>query len=359
MARERHISGDFPLHVACEFHSGLDGSAVRRLVDVHPLALQARNRNGRTPVSLLLMSRGNLLARDSQWNALCVRMLQLYPEAARVLPQLRPYYPTVLGRACQVVRAENLVHLLIRAWEVAVGFAWKGLMSYKTLPFEDLRCHVSQQTRPSMFFPHHLVDRALIRLPLNLQRNVPTQTGEVTLPSTPSLKHLLGSATQRLLLALVELAWHETARADVVAAVRVPISPILRTHLPALDTVSDDDSGIAASIRCLGYPMELCREAFHLESVQQLLLSNAAVRDALCGLYRLFEWEDDETAGPSFADDRLGADPNAPAVVGGADVKLDPLRALELVHDNLDCLFLRLRKTPSLFRTTAHVSRRH
>ena len=125
-----------------------------------------------------------------------------------------------------------------------------------------------------------------------------------------------------------------------------------------------------------GCPMELCREAFHHESIQKVLLSDESVRDTLCGLYRLHEWEEDdkeaedETAGPTITslaegpwwlagEDSTNAAAAAAAAGDGADVKLDRLLlSLELVHDNLDCLFLRLRETPSLFRTsTAHGGR--
>ena len=207
MARELDNSGNYPLHKACGSHVSQDVRLVRRLMDLHPLALRKRNRYVQTPITITVRQRRDLLARDARWNALCVRMLQLEPDAVRVLPQVRPRkYPTPLGHACQFVRAQNFVHLLIRVWPVAVGFAGKGLLvRCKTLPFEDLRCNDVSTTQTG------------------------DEGGVVTsLPSTTTLPlvHLVDSATRRLLRALVELAWHETARPDVVAAVRVPLAQI-------------------------------------------------------------------------------------------------------------------------------------
>ena len=148
---------------------------------------------------------------------------------------------------------------------------------------------------------------------------------------------------------MVELAWHDTACVAVVNAVRNPRTPILQTVHPTLDGPSWHSLSVAQSIRHLGCRIELCRQAFHLESVQQLLLVDDSVRNVLCGLYRL--WEEDEEEGPHL--DGPFAGPAGAAAAAGVEVEQDPLLVMERVGDNLDCLFLRLRANPFLFLSAA------
>jgi len=249
---------------------------------------------------------------------------------ARTFPQ--PQRPTLLSKACQWVRAENLVHLLINAWPVALGLAFNVDHGRGTLPFEALR------------FKQVVVNW------IDTDVDPP--------PSTPELERLVDIATKRLMLALVELAWHDTVRADVANAVRLPLEQMARSHFLAADPASMSSTSshcLARSIGRQGCPMEVCRLAVHLAFVQWLLLSDEAVRDALCGMYRLHEWEDQEEE--EVGRHRLensSADTTAAPVVGASEMQRDPLRPLLVVHDNLDCLFLRLRESPSLFASGTH-----
>lgn len=88
--------------------------------------------------------------------------------------------------------------------------------------------------------------------------------------------------------------------------------------------------------------------------VQPAMLNDSHVRNTLFGLYRLHEWEDGEAGELEPRPVDPNSDPNAAvSAVTTAGVtssmERDPLLALELVRDNLDCLFVRLRENPSLF----------
>lgn len=161
---------------------------------------------------------------------------------------------------------------------------------------------------------------------------------------------LVERATRRLLLAMVELVFHETACDEVAVPVRADLTTVLRTQLTTAEWASKSTNSLALmrSLRMADCPAELCCRAFRLPSVQQLMLSadTGPFRAVLDDLYRLHRWEDGGVA----EDDMKEEEEDLPTPPDPARlVELSQIDALVPVNDSLDILFLRLRESPALF----------
>ena len=174
----------------------------------------------------------------------------------------------------------------------------------------------------------------------NAVDSLPCEVVRAPLVLRPTLEVLdwVDSATQRLLRALVELAFNDTFDQDFALAVRNSLLWFLRDFLPSTATASSPCSGmaLARSLRTRECPLEVGCSVFHESWIQWNFLEWGGV---LNGLYHLLAWEE-EDGGVRFL-------PTVP------DAAEEQLRAAGHITENLDCLFLRLRSSVELFAAAA------
>jgi len=252
--------GNLPLHELC-WTLRMGPESIWDVAFLCPEALHHRNLNRNSPAELTLQ----ILPWNGEnpaWSELRLQMVQRSP------PSVFSIERDIVGkgtnpvhRMCEIDSNNlELLKLLANHYPVALGLVARRVEAAdagSSLPCEALRA------------------------PLFLR-------------PTPEVLDWVGSATQRLLRVLVELAFYDTFDRDAASAVRTSLMVILRDIRPSSTaTASSPCSGIALarSLRMRDCPLDVCRSLFHSESIQLNLFE---WRGVLGGLYHLHVWEEEQ-----------------------------------------------------------------